>query len=235
MTLHAMHRKRLFHQEFGVENEEDSECFREHKRFLSEELSLRIAELKLNSNTNPTVVTNTNVTPININGEGMYDGDSMSPTWRNRNGSPTSSPTNLSRAYKAKQRALMVYTPPIITATDAEGETITISTPQILRTDVFDKLKSKTPHPLLMNHIFKNYKPSQYVNEMILSKFVFREIVLYRDPQQLLKEAYDKVKSNEDTSPSTPMDFESNVNSPQEEVIEEIQIDTDAMQDDDQD
>jgi hypothetical protein len=56
---------------------------------------------------------------------------------------------------------------------------------------------------------------------------------LYKDPQQLFKDAYEKV--NADSSPNTPMEFESIENSLQEEILEEIQIDADAMQDDDQD
>jgi hypothetical protein len=217
-----MHRKRLYHQEFGVESDDDPDCFREHKRFLSEELSRRIAELKLNNNNSASTHVAqppTNITPLKINREGSYN--YVEPKQRIPSPPSISSPTNLSRAYRAQQKALMVYTPPTITQTDTKGNTTMLSQspPQSLRTDVYEKIIFHSKNFIKLN------KPSQ-------------EIVLYRDPKLLLKDAYESV-NNPTAEIDSPMYSDQNMDSltnGSPEQIPEIrieEIDTESFQDED--
>jgi hypothetical protein len=225
-TLHPMHRKRLFHQEFGTDNPEDAECFRESKRFLSEELSLQIQALKLNNN-NPSITipkTNNNLIQIPNDTKNPVQDYNM-----NLNSTPKPnkcpSPTNLSRAYKAnKQKALMVYQPPTITTTNTEGMTKTISSPQRFRSESYPKLTSPT---FVIDNIFLPHKPTQYVEPEYTNEF--SQLVLYKDPKELMKEAYDKVN----IKVNSPMDYEliPGVDKP---FVETIELDTDSMQDDDE-
>lgn len=138
-----MHRKRLYYQEFGVESEEE-ECFREHKRFLSEELSRRIAELKIKDG-NVQVANNNNVVSPRSNNEHVNNGTFL--LHESPNFTTTHSPTNLSQDHK---KALALYTPPIITATDAKGDTKMLSSPPILRTNTLENLM---PHPILSHYL----------------------------------------------------------------------------------
>ncbi|KAL0487830.1 Ghr [Acrasis kona] len=209
--MSLLHRKRLHSTEFGLESEDDIDCFRMHKRYLSEELSLRISELKLN-NGSSTQITYEKSPPlpphIIINKAPKTISHSVSP--------PTSSvsPTSLSRSHRKQQKALMLYTPPV-----EEKKTEEII-PKIIKEENLKHVTSILPHNIL-SHFLKVKKPSQ-------------EIVLYKDPNLIIKEAYEKTRGPHNITPSD-VEMASNPfeSKPifKNEIVEEINID-DIMQED---